>query len=166
MSNLIKIKNLNNLNALQNHEENEIVFCEENSKYYTWQEADGWQEVNIKTDGFKMSLYELNQNIINQMPKMTKEEIKEKLDDCQKKDCKYFMLLCKEYNYYTIFAKQALYTNSLKDVLFEIITELGEIYSIEKTEDEAYEIWIKPIEKENPLAFYFFSYDEGVVHFG
>ena len=76
MSNLIKIKNLNNLNALQNHEENEIVFCEENSKYYTWQEADGWQEVNIKTDGFKMSLYELNQNIINQMQKMTKEEIK------------------------------------------------------------------------------------------
>ena len=52
------------------------------------------------------------------------------------------------------------------DTVIEIITALGDIYSIEPTEyDDAVEIWIKPNEEEMPMVFYLFPYDTGVVKF-
>ena len=50
--------------------------------------------------------------------------------------------------------------------LITIISELGEIYSIEQLQDGAIEIWIKPFGEESPYAFYLFPYDAGVVYYG
>ena len=75
---ITQIKKLKTLNALQNHDENEIIFCEENEKYYTWQENDGWQEVQINGNGVSMNLYELNKSIVNQLTPLTISEILDK----------------------------------------------------------------------------------------
>ena len=77
------------------------------------------------------------------------------------------MLLCKDFNYYTIFTKDDILGSSLfAETVIMILTELGKIYSIEQLEDGAMEIWVKPKGEENPYAFYLFPYDAGVVYYG
>ena len=102
---------------------------------------------------------------------MTKEEIfnkeKEFIALHKRFGNKHYMLLCNEYNYYTIFEEERIVMNKpFSDTVIEIITELGEVYSIETVEDNsAVEIWIKIAEEETPMVFYLFPYDMGVVKF-
>ena len=167
---ITQIKNLKTLNALQNHDENEIVFCEENEKYYTWQENNGWQEVKINDDGVSINLYELNKSIINQFMPLTISEVLDKAQIIENMHNTvrniHYMLLCKEYNYYTIFEADDNPIVTLKVAVCDILEELGDIYSIEAKEDEAIEFWIKPFGEEEPFIFYFFPYDKGVVYYG
>lgn len=167
---ITQIKNLKTLNALQNHDENEIVFCEENEKYYTWQENNGWQEVKINGDGVSINLYELNKSIINQFMPLTISEVLDKAQIIENMHNTvrniHYMLLCKEYNYYTIFEADDNPIVTLKVAVCDILEELGDIYSIEAKEDGAIEFWIKPFGEEEPFIFYFFPYDKGVVYYG
>ena len=167
---ITQIKKLKTLNALQNHDENEIIFCEENEKYYTWQENDGWQEVQINGNGVSMNLYELNKSIVNQLTPLTISEILDKaqiIEDMHNTVRNiHYMLLCKEYNYYTIFEADDNPIVTLKVAVCDILEELGDIYSIEDKGDGAIELWIKPFNKEEPFVFYFFPYDKGVVYYG
>lgn len=79
----------------------------------------------------------------------------------------YHMLLCKDFSYYTIFNYDSMLSfPDFPSAVCTIITELGEVYSIELLEDGAMEIWIKPTGEENPYAFYLFPYDAGVVYYG
>lgn len=80
----------------------------------------------------------------------------------------HYMLLCKEYNYYTIFeCDSMLNMPTFGAAVCEIVSNIGEVYSIDLTENEdAIEIWIKPEGKESPMAFYLFPYDSGVVYYG
>ena len=79
----------------------------------------------------------------------------------------FHMLLSHEYRYYTIFAQTLSegIVGKFEDVLCEIIAELGEIYSIEVTEDGAIEFWIKPADMNDPCVFYLFPYEAGVVYY-
>ena len=167
---ITQIKKLKTLNALQNHDENEIIFCEENEKYYTWQENDGWQEVQINSNGVSMNLYELNKSIVNQLTPLTISEILDKaqiIEDMHNTVRNiHYMLLCKEYNYYTIFEADDNPIVTLKVAVCDILEELGDIYSIEDKGDGAIEFWVKPFNEEEPLVFYFFPYDKGVVYYG
>ena len=73
-----------------------------------------------------------------------------------------------EYNYYTIFENDTMMSMpTFCAAVSEIISHIGEVYSIELTEDKcAVEIWIKPDGEESALAFYLFAYDAGVVYYG
>ena len=119
----------------------------------------------------KLNLYDLNKNLVNQLKPLTKEEIFNKEKDFinlhKRFSNKHYMLLCKEYSYYTIFEEERIIMNKpFSDTVIEIITTLGDIYSIEPTENnDAIEIWIKPDEEEMPMVFYLFPYDTGVVKF-
>lgn len=118
-----------------------------------------------------MNLYELNKTLVNQLKPLTKEDIYNKEKEIialhKRFDNKHYMLLCNEYNYYTIFEEERIVMNKpFSDTVIEIITELGEVYSIETTEsNDAIEIWIKIAEEETPMVFYLFPYDTGVVKF-
>lgn len=118
-----------------------------------------------------MNLYDLNKTLINQLSPLTKEEIfnkeKEFINLHKRFANKHYMLLCKEYGYYTVFEEERIIMNKpFSDIVIEIIIELGDIYSIESTENgDAVEVWIKPEEEEMPLVFYLFPYDTGVVKF-
>lgn len=77
----------------------------------------------------------------------------------------YAMLLCHERRDYTIFH---LYEKANKNPcaiatkeLIGCLKDRGEILSIEKNEDDAWEIWLK-IDDE-PYCYYLFRYDDAVI---
>lgn len=129
----------------------------------------------MMSKGLELNLYDLNKNLMNQMEPWSKEKLwgdgsniifnfftTEPFD-------KHYMLLCKEYNYYTIFeADMDLYsavTDDFTSTVLDIVEELGPVYSIDKTENGALEFWIKPAGKSEPLMFLLFPYDGGVVYY-
>lgn len=141
---------------------------------YRWN-GESWIIVVPDADsGIKMNLYDLNKNVVSQLAPLTDDEIKSKMDVIQsyrlETNNTYYMFLCKEFNYYTIFTYSpgGLFEPFAKTVK-DIITDLGDVYSIELTEDKmAIEIWIKPNQygEEEPMVFYLFAYDAGVVDYG
>lgn len=166
------VPTLSALHALQNHEKGECVYCEEDNKIYSWQEDNGWSSIDIQNKGISMNLYELNQSIINQLPPLTSSEIAAKMDIIHKIQNNtmnnHYMLLCKEYSYYTIFESDIMLNMpTFGAAVCEVVSGIGDVYSIEITDnDNALEIWIKPEGQENALAFYLFPYDAGVVYYG
>lgn len=167
---MIEVKTLSILNSMQNNnEENEVAYCEENKKYYTWKN-NKWQETKIKNDGIKMNLYDLNKSIVGQLTPLTKEQIYQKgqiIENMHSTNNNiHYMLLCKEYNYYTIFENNTDTDITFRSTVCDIINELGYVYSIECKDEVAVELWIKPLDKEEPLVFYLFPYDQGVVYYG
>lgn len=77
----------------------------------------------------------------------------------------YAMLLCHERRDYTIFH---LYENQNPNPpavaakeLFGCLTDRGEVLSMDETEDEAWEIWLKI--NDTPYCYYLFRYDEAVI---
>ena len=166
------VPTLSALQALQNHTEGEYVFCEEDGKIYSWQKDDGWSPIDVQNKGISMNLYELNKTIINQLPPLTSSEIAVRMDVIHKLHNEnmnnHYMLLCKEYNYYTIFESDTMLNiPTFGAAVCEIISNIGDVFSIDATEDgTAIEIWIKPDEQESAFVFYLFPYDAGVVYYG
>lgn len=160
------------LYALQNHTEGECVYCEEDSKIYSWQEDSGWGPIEFENKGISMNLYDLNKTIVNQLPPLGRQDIATRMDiiyDLRNKTMNnHYMLLCKEYNYYTIFESDTMLNMpTFGAAVAEIIDGIGEVFSIDATEDGgAIEIWIKPEGEDEALVFYLFAYDAGVVYYG
>ena len=165
------VNNKIELFAIQNHEPGEMVLCKDTNEIYIWDEDHGWSLIAVDGKGFEMNLYDLNKNVINQLDPLTPGEITMKMslfkDYYDKADNLYHMLLCRDFNYYTIFNYNSMpNTPDFSSMICTIITELGEVYSIELLEDGAMEIWIRPTGEESPYAFYLFPYDAGVVYYG
>ena len=79
-------------------------------------------------------MYEMNKSLIVQLPDISKKDLeagKKKINQLASNG-KYFMLLCNELKYYTVF----------------------------DTLDDAIEIWIQ--KDDEAYVMYFFNYDEGV----
>ena len=165
------VQNKAQLFALQNHEPGEMALCSDTNEIYCWDEEAGWNPINVEGKGLELNLYDLNKNIIEQLNPLTTNEVSMKMglinEYYQKANNTYHMLLCRDFNYYTIFNYDSMLTfPDFAGAICTIITELGDVYSIELLEDGAIEIWIKPIGEESPYAFYLFPYDAGVVYYG
>ena len=131
------------------------------------------EEKQEKVSGnFVMNLYDLNKSLISQMPALTLEQIirqKETVVDpfLDAVDSDYYMLLCNELKYYTIFnVMQGLSDSLITEELFACLNEFcDEVKSIEKTDDGcAIEIWFT--KDEEIYVMYFFDYAGGVIHCG
>ena len=165
------VQNKAQLFALQNHEPGEMALCSDTNEIYCWDEETGWSLINVEGKGLELNLYDLNKNIIEQLNPLTTNEVSMKMglinEYYQKANNTYHMLLCRDFNYYTIFNYDSMLTfPDFAGAVCTIITELGDVYSIELLEDGAMEIWIKPTGEESPYAFYLFPYDAGVVYYG
>lgn len=146
----------------------QTVWCSSEDKCYRYDAIEGWQEVpedNETTIG--MNMYDINKQIISQLPVMSDEAIAEALVELRRfvdeTKNKFYMLLCRDINYYTLFMRDLkLADETIEDVLLECAHTLGDIKAIERT-DGAIEIWIENEFFENgPYAMYFFPYDGGV----
>lgn len=123
--------------------------------------------------GVSMSLYELNQNIIAQLPPITKAKRNKILNEINDLygDEKYCMLLCNELHYYTVFHYHCEIDNeflTLGDAVLTIIDEMdAKIISADKIEDH-YEIWLRTQngEEKNNNVFLLFPYNYGVIQYG
>ena len=165
------VQNKAQLFALQNHEPGEMALCSDTNEIYCWDEETGWSLINVEGKGLELNLYDLNKNIIEQLNPLTTNEVSMKMglinEYYQKANNTYHMLLCRDFNYYTIFNYDSMLTfPDFAGAVCTIITELGDVYSIELLDDGAMEIWIKPTGEESPYAFYLFPYDAGVVYYG
>lgn len=111
-----------------------------------------------------MTLYEFNQAGYLSMRKMTKKELQDKSKDIQKfidnNKGKYFMLVCNELKYYTLFHTDPKKIFPITTELLSIVIELGDLKAIE-INDSMVEFWIQ---KDGECHMYaFFNYDRGVI---
>ena len=115
------------------------------------------------------NLYDINKQLMATMPEMTDAEIDlvtPQLEDWFNWELDgYAMLLCRERYDFTVFHLYEKQNPRPQKVavseLFEVLNERGKILSIEKTDENSWEIWIK-IDKE-AFAFYLFECDEWVI---
>lgn len=149
----------------------DIIMCSDSKKLFIQDKEQNLIQIQTENKGLEFNLYDLNKNIINQLNPLTKDEITLKIgiieDYQQTTENTYHMLLCKDFNYYTVFNFSVISNfSTFSEALITIITELGEVYSIDSAEGNALEIWIKPTGEETPYAFYLFPYDRGIVYYG
>lgn len=125
---------------------------------------------------YHLSLYESNQQLINGLPTLNDEQIAQSKIKMKKwlleNNDRYYMLLCKDYNYYTVFTYEHGAINDMVESVTEIAFELGEIKVMEEDSSSAFAFWIK-IENNRtealddtqnlPYCFYLFPYGRGIV---
>lgn len=132
---------------------------------------DEYQKVKI-VNGEKTSLgtlYEMNQAAMLKEPFLTKQALIDKAKEIAKDMSEgYYMLLCHEIRYYTIFkVNETVDKTDLAFAIRDCLKNAGRVYSIDKQEDGAWEIWISAYDLEGskpyPHAFYLFNYSNGIV---
>lgn len=122
-------------------------------------------------DAPKMNLYEMNQMLISQMPIYQQEEM-DKAEDLiydwiyNGHRANYYMLLCKELSYYTLFHSidNCLIEEDFIRELWDVCSYLGPIHDISVDDNDAIAIWAE-WEDAGVHCFYLFPYDKGVVEF-
>ena len=113
------------------------------------------------------SLYDLNKQVILQLPDLTPEEIMQGLDlidDFVKEtNATYYMLLNHDVHYYTVFVRNGQ-GDRLPQTLLECLTVFESPYKcIDYTaEGDAIEIWLDT-DWHGSLMFLLFPYDGGIV---
>lgn len=127
-------------------------------------------EVNDETPP-SIDLYTMNQNIINQLPVYTDEDMDRAEDTIHDwiyngHRANYYMLLCKELSYYTLFhsVDNCLIEEDFVRELWDVCRYLGPIHDISVDDNDAIAIWAE-WEDTGVHCFYLFPYDKGVVEF-
>lgn len=132
--------------------------------------ADETMETKANGD-ITMSLYEMNRQLINQLPDYNEEAwggaeeiLKEYLE---KHSNSYYMMYGRELNYFTVFHKEdsAEFTN-LFGAVKACLDSVGGVRSFDFDGEAAIEIWVKPEVASTVTCLYLFPYDDGVVTFG
>lgn len=118
-----------------------------------------------------IDLYSMNQELISHLPVYTDEDM-DKAEDVvhdwvyNGHRANYYMLLCKELSYYTLFhsADNCLIVEDFIRELWDVCSYLGPIHDISVDDNDAIAIWAE-WEDTGVHCFYLFPYDKGVVEF-
>lgn len=144
----------------------EIIYNTDDEKYYIWKNE--WVNVNPDAN-INLNLYDMNKQIMSQIPDFTKEQMEESMNTLNewvnKTKSKYFMMLCKDLNYYTLFNRtKSAIDDSFGKCFKDCMSNLGSVKSMDLTEDKtAIEIWLSY--EDDVYCMYLFPYDVGVVNF-
>lgn len=147
-------------------EEGEVVQTPE-GEYMIWKDGQ-WNTIKYEGSDINLALYDMNKQIINQLPDL------ENLDDKRlvinglhkKFENTFYMLYGKEISYFTLFQIVNNEISFGKEVV-DCLNNIGRIKAIDMTENEdAVEIWVYLDEDENSTCLYLFPYDAGLVKVG
>ena len=176
---IIYINTSNDLLELEAPQTDSIYHCEDtgieyvyNPNTYNWDELTSLDEdfLTNEENTNNMTLYDVNKMLIKQLPPMSEEQIKDKcgklLESFYNYKEKYYMLLCREYNYYTVFEKNNCVDQPFVYAVIDIIKDLGDIHTVNKNDDGVLEFWITPYGEDDVYAFFLFPYERGIVYFG
>ena len=144
--------------------EGEIMQNAEDGHYYIWHE-DQWHPIKMDKSGFEMGLYDMNKQIISQLPDLTDWDRVETtlLDFDNKWYNDYYMLYGKEISYFTVFKIKE--SSAFGREVIDVIKNVGAVKVIDLTEAaDAIEVWV--IYKDEPTCLYLFPYDSGIVQVG
>jgi len=166
MDNILQVKNYSILSALQNHQEGEVAYCEDEQQYYIFKDGKWLKvEANMTSEGLQLNLYDLNKQIMEQLPDFNEEQIKDfkaalEIWKSPKAD-KYYMLYGREIGYFTLFVEDIDEDdNLLSDSVVECLGSFEAIKEYDMS-GEAVEIWVRT--EEGVTVLYLFGYDAGVV---
>lgn len=151
--------------------ENDIAIIEDTKEVLTYHNGEWVDKKN--SEGAKVSLYDVNAQIINNLNPHNKDykaiDKDIKLINDTFHDGKQYMLLNHNIRYFTLFQNLPNEQNefsSLGDAVMGCAKEIGEILSVDANEFGAIELWIKITNLENPECFVLFNYDNGGVPYG
>lgn len=145
-----------------------IAYCKDSKTYYEYKDYGGWGPRNLNAPqlNLNMTVYEMNQNVISQYPDYTDEQLEAAKETIKAFDANqnanYYMLVCKDFSYYTIFARSD-HDDEFSSSVIDCIRELGTVKAID-AQDNQIELWLTVEGKT--YCFYLFNYDAGVIPFG
>ena len=113
----------------------------------------------------KMTLYDMSKQVVKTLPPLITYT---ELEPCKKilrkfKKLGYFMLMCREDNYYTVIrVRKANNPDKFEDLIIELLQQYGDIKDIDYDSDkESLECWVQ---KDNEVKmFKLFNYSWGVL---
>lgn len=118
-----------------------------------------------------MSLYEINQSIISQLPSYDDDKIADlqnRLCEWEKQSSnKYFMLLCNDLHYCTVLNCSSVLNCdfiNIGEAVTSLIREMNYTIHSDENATDHFEIWGK--NEEGTFCFLLFPYDMGVVTYG
>lgn len=112
-----------------------------------------------------MSLYDMSKQIVRNLPARTTATELEPLKKILRKFKKlgYFMLMCREDNYYTVLrVRKAKNPDTFEDLIIELLQEHGDIKDIDyDTDKQSLECWVQ--KEDDVKMFKLFNYNWGVL---
>ena len=144
--------------------EGEIIQDTVSGKYAMWHE-NAWQFIQMEGGGIELGIYDMNKQIITQLPALTnldeKAQLINELDNQWRN--KYYMLYGKEISYFTLFVmkERCVFGHEV----IECLKNVGVIKAIDLTEEnDAIEAWVD--NEGEATCLYLFPYDNGIVQVG
>lgn len=161
----MSIKQLDPSQIKYTPDEGEIVQTPEGD-YLVWKDGN-WNKINIEGSNISMGLYDMNKQIIAQLPTLTTDDLLEKLPLVEelhnKYNNEYYMLYGKEISYFTLFKLKQV--ESFPHEAIDCLQNIGPIQAIDLTEDkDAIEAWV--MADGEATCLYLFPYDNGLVVVG
>ena len=160
----LKIKKIDPSQIRYTPKEGELIQTPE-GKYMIWHDGS-WNEIKMENGGINMGLYDMNKQIISQLPALNDftKAIADVRDLHGKYWNKYYMMYGKEISYFTLFKVCGM--NEFGQDVIDCCANIGAIKAMDMTEAaDAIEIWVQP-ESSEPTCLYLFPYDSGIVQVG
>ena len=148
-------------------QDGEIVINTVDDGYYIYKDGN-WMKINVENSGLNLGLYDLNKQIIAQLPILSDEELSNKktvINQLHEKfNNEYYMLYGKEISYFTLF--KIANSKFFGDEVIECLNNVGDVKCIDMPEPgDAIEIWIQS-DMQEVTCLYLFPYDTGLVVVG
>lgn len=145
-------------------QENEIIQNSQDNEMYIYKNGS-WLKIDAKQSGINLSLYDMNKQIVSQLPELTNLLEKETLINHFHNIImnNFYMLYGKEISYFTLF--QIFDASKFGYDVIDCLKNIGIIKAIDLTERaDAIEIWVEG--EDGPTCLYLFPYDSGLVKVG
>ena len=161
----MSIKQLDPSQIRYTPDEGEII-QNPDGEYLIWKDGN-WNKINVEGSNISMGLYDMNKQIIAQLPTLTTNDLLKKLPLVEelhnKYNNEYYMLYGKEISYFTLFKLKQV--ESFPHEAIDCLQNIGPIKAIDLTEDkDAIEAWV--MADDEATCLYLFPYDMGVVVVG
>ena len=161
---MLRVKDIKTLRKLKNNNKiNELALVEDIRAMYKW-DGSNWQSY-VSPKGINTTLYEINQAAVNGLPEYSEEDFYAKVEELTKwrddTDKKYYMLLCNEEHYYTVFVTGHYEKQPFGLEVMDCLRSRGQIKSIDLLDNNSFECWVTS--ENNSHVYYLFPYEEGVI---
>lgn len=175
-SNLTMTSNVLEYLTKQNRfQEGEVVYVTDTEKFMVYKDAE-WiplEAQKVKTEGngqgIRMTAYELNKQLISQLPIPTDlTQFNEIITEFQKEaESSDFMLLCKERSYYTVFRKTdeaSSHFIEFSEAVLTCASDLGDVITVDKMDEtNTVEIWVKNKDTQEVDCMVLFESNDFIV---
>ena len=159
---MITVDTLTILNKLKIKEEGDTAYVNQEQRVYEYT-GGAWVPKELPEGKMNINVYDMNKQLISQLPALDDIGVLTPIRKFKNRDGKYFMLICRDIGYYTLFVIDPDSEDRIEQEVLNCLKDIGTVKSVEEIEGtESVEIWVEP-EDGDPLVMYFFNYDRGTI---